>query len=132
MGCKLLHFFVGPNLPILGPTNISVLAIFFGVNLKCLIRKGSTFFTRIGSTPKTLSPEAFLAFWWMGLFGGLTAKRHYAISNAKTVGLLDLGTLAKGMMAKSSGAKSATVYRSKSGRKAYKGTRFLKSTGSWA
>ena len=60
-------------------------------------------------------------------------KRHLAISNAPTVGELDLGTLAtKKRKQLSTGAKSSIAYTSKSGRKSYKGTRFLKGTGSWA
>ena len=65
-----------------------------------------------------LPVEVFLAYWWMGLFGGATAKRHLAISNSPAVRL--------------SGIKSAVAYTSKSGKKSYKGTRFLKGTGSWA
>ena len=76
--------------------------------------------------------QVFLAYWWMGLFGGATAKRHLAISNSPTVGMLDLGTLAKKARSKLSGIKSAVAYTSKSGKKSYKGTRFLKGTGSWA
>lgn len=64
-------------------------------------------------------------------FGGLTAKRHLGISNAETVGELDLGKLARSVLKKlaSSKSKSATTYKSKSGRKAFAGSRFLKDTG---
>ena len=64
-------------------------------------------------------------------FGGLTAKHHLGISNSETVGKLDLGKLAKSVRKKlaSSRSKSASTYKSKSGRSSFKGSRFLKDTG---
>lgn len=75
--------------------------------------------------------EAFLAYWWMQHFGGLTAKRHLGLSNAVTVGELDLGQLCKKVVKKlsKSTAKSATTYIDKSGKAAFKGSSFLKDTG---
>lgn len=73
-----------------------------------------------------------MAYWWMGLFGSATPKRHLGISNSETVGRLDLGTLAVRRSKLSGGVKSSTTYISQAGRKSYKGTRFLKSTGSLA
>ena len=80
----------------------------------------------------SLAPgKAFLVYWWMQHFGGLTAKRHLGISNAETVGELDLGKLARSVQKKlaSSKSKSATTYKSKAGHKAFAGSRFLKDTG---
>lgn len=78
-------------------------------------------------------PKAFLAYWWMHKFGGLTAKRHLALSNAPTVARLDLGKICMKHQKKlaASSAKSAITYRSKSGKTAFKGSRFLKSTGTY-
>lgn len=74
--------------------------------------------------------EAYLAFWWMGNFGSLTPKRHLAVSNAATVGRLELKNKVKALKSmRSHGAKSSATYHSKSGRPAFKGTPFLKSTG---
>lgn len=67
----------------------------------------------------------------MGHYGGLTPKRHLGISNAVTVGKLDLGTMVKALLAKR-GVKSATTYKARAGHQAFTGTAFLKSTGSWA
>ena len=64
-------------------------------------------------------------------YGGLTAKRHLGISNAETVGDFDFGKICKSIRKKlaSSSAKSAKTYRTKSGKKAFSGSKFLKSTG---
>ena len=77
------------------------------------------------------APQVFQAVWWMGHYGSLTMKRHIAWSNCCTVNCLDLGVMAKEYQEKHfrHGAKSARTYRSKSGRKAYHGTKFLKRTG---
>ena len=64
-------------------------------------------------------------------YGGLTAKRHLAFSNAETVGRLDRGQLSRKAQRTlaASKAKSARTYTSKSGRKSFCGTKHLKSTG---
>ena len=76
--------------------------------------------------------QVFLTYWWMQHFGGLTAKRHLGLSNAPTVGRLDFGKLCKDVLRRlsKSSAKSAVAYKSKSGRTSFKGSKFLKSTGS--
>lgn len=80
---------------------------------------------------RCLPGQVFLTYWWMQHFGGLTAKRHLGVSNAATIGELDWGRLKASVRSRlsSSKAKSAITYRSKSGRVAFKGSRFLKSTG---
>jgi len=74
--------------------------------------------------------QVFQAAWWMQLYGSLTPKRHVAWCNAPTVKVLDLGVLAKETKERlSAGArKSAKTYRNKRGKKAFCGTRFLRST----
>ncbi len=73
----------------------------------------------------------------MGLYGSLTPKRHIAYCNAKTVQLLDLGTLLKEHREQLSNHayKSTKKYKSKGGNKTvFAGTRFLKQTqnlGTW-
>ena len=67
----------------------------------------------------------------MGHYGCLTPKRHLGVSNAVTVAKLDLGTMVMALLSQK-GVKSSETYRSRAGRKAFKGTTFLKSTGSWA
>lgn len=75
--------------------------------------------------------QTYLVYWWMQHFGGLTAKRHLGISNAETVGDFDFGKICKSTRKKlaNSSAKSSVTYRSKSGKKAFSGSKFLKSTG---
>ena len=64
-------------------------------------------------------------------FGGLTAKRHLGLSNAGVVQELDLGRLCQKVRKNlsTSVAKSAIKYKAKSGRVAFKGSKFLKDTG---
>ena len=66
----------------------------------------------------------------MASYGGLTPKRHIAWSNAATVEVLDLGTLLKEHRQKLSrhGQQSTRTYKSRSGKKRFHGTRFLKQT----
>lgn len=75
--------------------------------------------------------QVYIVFWWMQHFGGLTAKRHLGLSNSMTVGQLDFGKLCQRIRRRlcASNAKSAITYRSRSGKKAFKGSRFLKGTG---
>ena len=59
-------------------------------------------------------------------------KRHICWSNAPTIQCLDLGVMAKEYQEKHfrHDAKSARIYKTKDGRKAYHGTKFLKGTQS--
>ena len=84
------------------------------------------------AAPSANNPwQTYLVYWWMQHFGGLTAKRHLGISNAETVGDFDFGKICKSTRKKlaNSSAKSSVTYRSKSGKKAFSGSKFLKSTG---
>lgn len=79
---------------------------------------------------KSFEPwKVYQASWWMAHYGGLTPKRHIAYSNAKTVQLLDLGTLVKEVRQKLSkhAYQSTRSYKSK-GRKVFSGSPFLKQT----
>ena len=64
------------------------------------------------------------------MYGGLTPKRHIAWSNARTVQLLDLGVLLKETRDRLSchGCQSTKKYISKTGRRGFSGSRFLKQT----
>ena len=82
--------------------------------------------------PALIGPgQVFMVYWWMQHFGGLTAKRHLGLSNAKTIGYFDLGKLSVQIRKKlaASSSKSAKISRSKSGRKVFSGSKFLKETG---
>lgn len=74
--------------------------------------------------------EVYEAYWWMGHYGSLTMKRRIGWSNAGAVGCLDLGVMAKEYQNKhfKHHAKSARLYKKRSGRTGYHGTRFLKGT----
>lgn len=78
-----------------------------------------------------MSPgKVYQAAWWMASYGGLTPKRHIAWSNSPTVQVLDLGTLLKEVRERLSKhrCQSSRTYVSKSGRKRFVGTKFLKGT----
>lgn len=74
--------------------------------------------------------EVYEACWWMGHYGALTMKRHVGWSNAATIGALNLGVMAQEFRKKhfNHQAKSARVYKTRSGKAKYHGTRFLKGT----
>lgn len=64
------------------------------------------------------------------MYGAPTWKRHIAWSNAPTVRLLDKETLTKKhrRLISKFGVKSATTYKNKQGKKAFAGSKHLKST----
>ena len=67
------------------------------------------------------------------MYGGLTPKRHIAWSNARTVQLLDLGVLLKetrDRLSRHGCTMSTKKYISKTGRRGFSGSRFLKQTQS--
>ena len=70
----------------------------------------------------------------MGMYKGISPKRHLAYSNAPTVCHFDLGKMTRRMQQQfqqNSGCKPARCYYSAAGRKCFQGTRWLKSTGCW-
>ena len=75
--------------------------------------------------------QVFEARWWAGMYGAGTWKRHVGWSNAPTIQCLDLGTLTKKWQKhiSSHGIKSARTYKNGRGKKAFHGTKQLRSTG---
>ncbi len=74
--------------------------------------------------------QVWQASWWMGSYGAPTPKRHIAFSNAGTVRVLDLGKIARELQKQlaSHNHKSSKTYINSKGKKAFVGTRHLKST----
>ena len=69
----------------------------------------------------------------MGLYQSLTPKGHILFSNARTISCLDLGVLTKAQreaLTKDHAIRPCQSHVSKSGKKVYQGTKFLKITGS--
>ena len=82
-------------------------------------------------SPLSHSAQVYHATWWMAKYGGLTPKRHIAWSNARTVRLLDLGSLIKetrDLLSQHACQSTKKYVSKKTGRKGFSGSRFLKQT----
>ena len=74
--------------------------------------------------------QVFRVGWWMAHYASCTPKRHFAYANSPWIRKLDKGVLQwKNRLAQGhKKVQTAVTYRSKSGKKCYKGTKALKKT----